>query len=316
MPRVSVIIPTHNRPALLAESLASLREQTMTDWEAIVVDDASSPPVTIEEMDQRIRVLHHSDSQGGAAAKNTGINNANGEILAFLDDDDLYAPIYLEKAINMLDRNPDLDVIFMGVSWFGSGGAWGQRNYDEAMMNMLAEASGELNEAEGTVVFGEALIDALLKSVPMAFQRPVVRKAALGKIGIYRADCLLWDCDWAISAALNAKCGLLQEGLYQQRAEGQGYSSRRDRRQDHLDSGAEIKDRFLKDARSGRYPQHLIPRLKKAAAKAWFDLAWHHYNQRNHRKAFNALWVSELRQVNIQNLKLLVRLLFSSLGIR
>ncbi len=316
MPRVSVVIPTHNRPVLLVESLASLRGQTMTEWEAIVVDDASSPPVALDEADKRIRIIRHSKSQGGAAAKNTGIQEASGEILAFLDDDDLYDPTYIEKAVNVLDKNPALDVIFMGVAWFGSGGEWGQRNYDEAMLKMLAEASGEIIEDEGTVLFGEELITALLKSVPMAFQRPVVRKSALDRIGIYRDDCLLWDCDWAISAALNAKCGLLQEGLYQQRAEGQGYSSRRDRRQDHLDSGAEIKDRFLKDARSGRYPQHLIPRLKKAAAKAWFDLAWHHYNQRNHRKAFNALWVSELRQVNIQNMKLLVRLLFSSLGIR
>ncbi len=282
----------------------------MTDWEAIVVDDASSPPVALDEAYKNIRIFRHSNSQGGAAAKNSGIKEASGEIIAFLDDDDLYDPTYLEKAVYVLDNNPEMEVIFMGVAWFGSGEEWGQRNYDEAMLKMLAEASGKIIDDAGTILFGEKLVNALLKSVPMAFQRPVVRKSALARIGIYRDDCLLWDCDWAISAALNVKCGLLQEGLYRQRAEGQGYSSRRDRRQEHLDSGIEIKERFLRNAQSGLYPDHLIPILTNAAAKAWFDLAWHHYSQRNRCKAVNALWFSERRQFNMPNLKLLVRLLF------
>jgi len=309
MPRISVIIPTHNRPALLAEALLSLREQTLTDWEAIIVDDASSTPVTISETDARIRILRHTKSQGGAAAKNAGIREARAEILAFLDDDDLYAPTYLEKAINILERNPELDVIFMGVAWFGAGGEWGQSNYDEAMAKVLVEALGKTIEEEKLIIFGEEIIDALLKSVPMAFQRPVVRKRAIERIGLYQPDCLLWDCDWAIRAALNAKTGLFQDGLYRQRAEGQGYSSRRDRKQEHLNSGIEIKERLLQDARSGRYPQHHIPTLKKAVSKAWFDLAWHHCHQQNKSKAVAALCFSELRQFSLSNLKLFARIL-------
>ena len=307
MPRVSVVIPTHHRPVLLAEALASVQSQTFTDWEAIIVDDASNPPVTVDERETRIRVIRHHSSLGGAASKNTGINNATAEILAFLDDDDLYGREYLERALDILDRNPDLDVVFMGVSWFGAASQWGQRNYDEAMEKTLTEARGKIVE-EGVIAFDENLLDALLKSVPMAFQRPVVRKRALELIGPYRPDCLLWDCDWAISAALNARTALLQDGLYRQRAEGQGYSSRGDRRLEHLASGIDIKDRFLQDTRRGRYPQHLTPKFRKAAARAWFDLAWHHYQQHNHRRAIGALWVSELRQFSLWHLKLLVRL--------
>ncbi|BAN36773.1 family 2 glycosyl transferase [Sulfuricella denitrificans skB26] len=308
MPRVSVIIPTHNRPVLLAEALTSLLAQTFTDWEALIVDDASTTPVTIDEGDKRIRVLRHSSSQGGAAAKNAGIKDASAEILAFLDDDDLYAPQYLERALGILDRNPNLDVVFMGVSWFGTAGSWGQRNYDEAMAKTLALAQGKALE-EGVITFGDRLLDALLKSVPMAFQRPVVRKRALERIGPYRPDCLLWDCDWAISAALNASTAFLPDGLYLQRAEGQGYSSRGNRRLEHLASSIEIKDRFLQNAHHGLYPQRLIPQFRKAAAMAWFDLAWHHYQQNNRRRAFGALWASELRQFSLPHLKLLVRLM-------
>lgn len=308
MPRVSVIIPTHNRPVLLVEALTSVLAQTFTDWEALIVDDASTTPVTIDEGDKRIRVLHHSSSQGGAAAKNTGIKGASAEILAFLDDDDLYAPQYLERALGILDRNPSLDVVFMGVSWFGATGSWGQRNYDEAMAKTLSMAQGKTLE-EGVITFGESLLVALLKSVPMAFQRPVVRKRALERIGPYRPDCLLWDCDWAISAALNASTAFLQDGLYLQRAEGQGYSSRGNRRLEHLASSIEIKDRFLQDTRRGLYPQHLMPQFRKAAARAWFDLAWHHYQQHSRRRAFGALWASELRQFSLPHLKLLARLM-------
>lgn len=307
MPRISVVIPTHNRPDLLNTALASVRKQTFTDWEVVIVDDASDVPVVISE-DERIRVVYHSSSQGGAAAKNTGINAATAEILAFLDDDDLYASQYLERALGILDHNPNLDVVFMGVSWFGAAGPGGQRNYDEAMAKTLAMAQGKILE-EGIIAFDEHLLDALLQSIPMAFQRPVVRKRALEIIGSYRPDCLLWDCDWAISAALNGRTALLQEGLYLQRAEGQGYSSRGDRRLEHLTSGIEIKDRFLLDTRRGLHPQHLMPKFRRAAAMAWFDLAWYHYQQKNRRKAFGALWASELRQFCLPNLKLLVRLM-------
>ena len=292
MPRISVIMPTHNRPVLLAEALASLRAQTFSDWEAVIVDDASSPPVTADDRDARIHVLHHKVAQGGAAAKNTGIKSALGEILAFLDDDDLYAPQYLERALDILDRHPGLDVVFMGVSWFGTAGAWGQRNYDEAMAKCLAMARGK-TMADEAITFGEGLLDALLKSVPMAFQRPVVRKRALERIGSYRPSCLLWDCDWAISAALNARTALVMEGLYLQRAEGQGYSSKRDRILEHLDSGIEIKDRFLHEARLRRCPLHRLTLFRNAASQAWFDLAWHQYQQQRRLKALGALWQSE-----------------------
>jgi hypothetical protein len=73
----------------------------------------------------------------------------------------------LERALGILDRNPNLDGVFMSVSWFGASGSWGQRNYDEAMAKILAMAHGKTLE-EGVITFGENLLNALLKSVPMA----------------------------------------------------------------------------------------------------------------------------------------------------
>lgn len=284
--RVSIVLPTHNRPVLFREALDSVRRQTFTDWEVLIVDDASSPCVTLDLDDARTRILRHEIAQGGAAAKNTGIQHARGEILAFLDDDDCYAPGYLERALEVMDHYPKIDVVFMGITWFGSNGEWGQRNYDEAMRRFLSAAGGDVS---GTLtVFDCSVLHALLKSVPMALQRPVVRKAALTRIGSYRPACLLWDCDWAIRAALNARTALLSEGLYRQRANGQGYSSKRDRTVEQLQSGIEIKERLWQKSRSGQHPQYCAA-FRRAAADGWFDLAWHHYQQGSRSKGVPAL---------------------------
>jgi glycosyltransferase involved in cell wall biosynthesis len=304
---VSVIVPTHNRPELLPDATDSLLRQTRSDWEAIIVDDGSTPAARVPN-DPRIRLIRHESSTGGAACKNTGIRHAGAPVLAFLDDDDRYAPDYLERALSVLDRNPDVDVLFMGVAWFGSRAANSQKNYDAAMVKVLTEARGTMVE-NGVISFGEGLLDALLKSVPMGFQRPVVRRAALERVGPYRPSCLLWDSDWAISAALNARVAHVADPLYLQRAEGQGYFSQGDRRIDQMESRIETFERLLADTRCGRYPRYLAPKFRRAAAVACFDLAWHYCQQRDRPKALMALWRSESRQFNLANFKLLLRLL-------
>lgn len=305
MPRVSIILPTHNRPALLAEAIASVRAQNCADWELIVVDDASTPPAAIPD-DPRIRLVRQAPAGGGAAAKNRGIADAHGTFVAYLDDDDLYDPAYLERALAAFDRHPEIDVVFMGVAWFGSNGAWGQTNYDQAMERFLAHAGGQ---RQGDLsLFDDALIPALLKSVPMAFQRPVVRRAALQRIGAYRADCLLWDCDWAIRAALEGRAALIHTGLYRQRAEGQGYSSRQDRTLEHLHSGIEIAERLFQLGQQGVHAR-FREAFRQAARDAWFNLAWHHYLHGHRRACWKPLMESVRRQPGVKQMKLLLRLL-------
>lgn len=307
-PRVSIIVPTHNRPGLLSEAVDSLRYQTYSAWEAIIVDDASSPAAALDQHDDRICILRHDVAQGGAAAKNSGIQNARGEIMAFLDDDDCYAPCYLESALDVLDRHPELDVLFMGVAWFGRNGVEGQRNYDQAMDEFLAAACGQ--RSGNLTVFDDLVLHALLKSVPMALQRPVVRKSALARIGVYRPDCLLWDCEWAIRASLSARTALLSEGLYRQRADGQGYSSKQDRTVEHLQSGIAIKDGLLLRSRAGQYLEY-IDVFRVAAAKAWFDLAWHHYLHGNRARVIFPLIESARRKIGPDHLKLTIRLILT-----
>lgn len=313
-PRVSVIVPTHNRPALLAEALHSIGQQTFNHYEIVVVDDASTPPVTLDGLDEavraRTRIVRHDSSQGGAAAKNTGIQAARGEIVAFLDDDDLYAPTYLQQALDVLDHHPEVDVVFMGVAWFGANEQWGKAAYLDAMQKILQDAHGVECGAD-VIVFDDALVGALLKRVPMAFQRPVVRKSAFALIGNYRDHCLLWDCDWATRAALRVRTALLNRGIYRQRVDNQGFSSKHERRLEHLLSGIEIRDTLLKEAQTQPAYRHKIPLFRAAAATAWFDLAYHHYLAGARLFALSAWWQSQKRQFKPARTKLLARLILS-----
>lgn len=293
-PTVSVIVPTRNRPALLTEALLSISAQTAGDWEAVVVDDASDPPARPpESLSHRMRVTRHPYARGGAAAKNTGVRESRGEVLAFLDDDDLFAPAYISRALGVLDRHPDVEVVFMGVLWFGDRATGAQQAYRTSMEKMLAIARGHEME-DGALRFDERLVLALIQSVPMAFQRPVVRRDAFERIGGYRESCLLWDCDWAIRAALNGTAALVNEGLYLQRAQGQGYSSRPDRRMEHLQSGIEIREALLESTKESEILGHWQSVFREAVANSWFSLAYWLYLAGNYRESF-AAWCQSQR---------------------
>lgn len=315
-PRVSVILPTHNRPALLSDALASLEAQRYPDWEVIVIDDASTPHVDLDELVRlhpRLRAVRHDSPHGGAASKNSGLAAAQGEILAFLDDDDLYDPVYLARSVAILDRYPAIDVLFMGVAWFGSAAAYGERTHSESLARTLAEARPTTLEP-GLLLFGDNLLPALLRRVSMPFQRPVVRRAALEQIGSYRSDCLLWDCEWALRAAMVARCGLLHEPLYRQRADGQGLSSRPDRQRDHLESGLETALRLY---RNPPFPISDTTRslFRHAASRGAADLAYYHSQRGEVGACVRAWWMSERIQPSVSRLKLPLGAIARAMGI-
>lgn len=120
MPKVSVIIPTANRPELLPRAIASVQNQTFQDFEIIVVDDGqkvSAEPTITRLNDPRIRYIRNERSRGGGATRNRGAELAKGEYLAFLDDDDEWFPSKLEKQVSALDTaGPEVGAAFCGVT--------------------------------------------------------------------------------------------------------------------------------------------------------------------------------------------------------
>ncbi len=110
MTLVSVVIPTRNRRALLSETVASVQEQTFQGWELIIVDEASTdatPDYLQSVRDPRIRWLRHAEARGVSAARNTGLAQAGGALVMFLDDDDLLRPDAIDTLRRALGDNPD-----------------------------------------------------------------------------------------------------------------------------------------------------------------------------------------------------------------
>ena len=114
-PKVSLIIATYNRADLLPRAINSVLAQTFTDYEIIIVDDCS-PDHTQEVIrtfsEPRLRSFRHEVNGGAAAARNTGIANARGEYIAFLDDDDECAPTRLADQVSVLDSRPDVGMVY------------------------------------------------------------------------------------------------------------------------------------------------------------------------------------------------------------
>lgn len=104
-PTFTVIVPTYERPELLAKTLESVLAQTVEDLECLVVDDASPHPVAVPD-DPRVRLLRMSENRGEPAARNAGLAAAHGRYVTFVDDDDLLTPNRLAIALEGLKRAP------------------------------------------------------------------------------------------------------------------------------------------------------------------------------------------------------------------
>ena len=116
--RISVIIPAWNAAETLATALDSLRAQSFTDWEAIVVDDGSTDETSVvveryAARDGRIRLVRQENG-GLSAARNTGIRHGVHEWLHFLDADDWMAPTAFERFAEVLSVDPTLDAVHCG----------------------------------------------------------------------------------------------------------------------------------------------------------------------------------------------------------
>jgi glycosyltransferase involved in cell wall biosynthesis len=109
MAEVTVIIPTHNRRVMLKRTLHSVLAQRDVDLLVVVVDDGGSDgteAIIAELGDGRVSVVRHARSRGVAAARNTGIEKAMTPWLAFVDDDDLWAPLKLRAQLDALTADP------------------------------------------------------------------------------------------------------------------------------------------------------------------------------------------------------------------
>lgn len=167
--RVSVVIPTYRPGELLAQAIESALAQGVPDTEIVVVDDASpaeSRPL-LEELAGRypIRLIRREQNGGPAAGHNTGIGQAQGEFVAFLEHDDLFLPGKLEKQLAALEAHPDWGACYCG--------------YVEVGLKGEQTGAPETLRREGDAVLPELLARNFISSLSLV----VARRACLLEAG-------------------------------------------------------------------------------------------------------------------------------------
>lgn len=131
---VSIITPCYNDGAYIEETIQSIRAQTYTNWEIIVVDDGSDDAYTLKILE---KIQHEKDIRllrtqrlRPAGARNAGISVANGEYILPVDADDLIEPTYLERAVEKMESNSQLGIVYCHADLFGEkNGPWELPDY-------------------------------------------------------------------------------------------------------------------------------------------------------------------------------------------
>jgi glycosyltransferase involved in cell wall biosynthesis len=235
-PLVSVVVPTYGRPEFVDDAVRSVAEQTYDRVELLLVDDHSPEPVApvLERVDTselaRAECIRHEENRGANAARNTGIRTSEGEILAFLDDDDRWEPTVAARyAETFCERGPEVGLVTVGVRVEDGSGA----------------RIGELRPA----VEGDALEDLLAGKLVGSFSRFAVRRSVVADAGLPDERLPSWqDWEWQFRLARHCRFASVPEPLVV-RAEG---------------SHDQITDDFI-ERREVSYPR-LLDRHREAIA--------------------------------------------------
>lgn len=118
---VSVIVPAYNAEKFVGETLDSILGQTYRNFEVIVIDDCSKDGTyaVLEEYaakDERVRIFKNEKNSGVSETRNRGVALAQGELVAFLDSDDVWYEDKLRQQVELMRANPDCPLAYTGVA--------------------------------------------------------------------------------------------------------------------------------------------------------------------------------------------------------
>ena len=190
-PKISVIIPTYNRPHLIGRAIKSVLNQTYQNFEIVVIDD--SPNDETEKVvksfnDIRIKYTRNKIRRGFVGAKNQGVEESSpdSKYIAFLDDDDEYLPLFLERTVKKLEEKKDIATISSYAELRSQDGKF------------IRKMTGEGNE------FWKACVG----------NGCVIRKEIFEKENIWFDEkCLFEDLDFGIRITMNYKWECIPEVL-------------------------------------------------------------------------------------------------------
>ena len=194
--QVSVIIPTFNRQNFIIDAVMSVLAQDIEDLELIIVDDGSTDGTQdiLKPYMKAIRYIYQ-DNQGVSAARNRGVRESCGEMLAFLDSDDLWAPGKLKTQIDKV-RSEDV-LSFEGVEWFVD------REEDQAFLKQCENVIWPRCDASGYVI--DPVLD-VAEGRYFHLGTLLCRKSTFLDVGFFdEVLCMGEDEDWFSRASLKTR---------------------------------------------------------------------------------------------------------------
>lgn len=227
-PLVSVVIPSYNAAQYLPETLRSVLGQTYRNLEVIVVDDGStdSTGTVIQEFVADSRVRYFQQPNGGAAsARNRGVLESRGELVAFLDSDDLWQPEKLEKQVPLF-RDPAVGIVYSDREHINEHG-------ERIPCNPLVPY-------RGTCLAGQLLIRNFVPMSSAVMRRDVFDKAGPFDTTLSRSE----DLDFWLRAALHYGFDFVHEPLVLHRKWAAQLTSNKAK---VWESNLRIQDRFLRE---------------------------------------------------------------------
>ena len=203
-PKISIIMPTYNRAAYIGETIESIRNQTYLNWELIIVDDGSDD--NTEEVIEKIkdnRIQFYKAGRIGIASKikNIGLEKVTGELIAFMDSDDLWAPTKLEKQLAALQQYPD--------AGFSLTGGYNFRNINEPTEYFYKQREG--------IKYGNIFISFFKSEVAATIPTLILRRQCLQITGGFKDSKVHCDLDFILNLASHFNAVILYEPLFYRR---------------------------------------------------------------------------------------------------
>lgn len=218
---VTVAVPAFNRAHVIGDALESALAQTFKDFEIIVVDDGSrdnTSEMVAKFHDPRIRCIRTEQNQGVAAARNICLREGRGELISFLDSDDLWKPSKLEKEVNFLKRHPEAGALFEDLQKHDNGTYIASFQRESPFFSVMLAKRNYPRE----IVFTEReMYLCLLREVPIKPTALTLRAEVIQKTGGFNEG---WragsDWEFLLRAARVCRFGYLDEPLAVLRVQG------------------------------------------------------------------------------------------------
>lgn len=179
---ISIVVPVYNAESYIKKTIEMVRRQTYTDWELILVDDAStdnSVGVIEEELvsqpDERIRLVRKEKNVGAANARNTGVDLAAGRYLAYLDADDVWIADKLQKELQFMQEQK-VGFVFTGYE-FG----------DEE-----ANGTGKVVHVPEQLTYRQALSRTVIFTTTVLFDTELIPKELIRMPDVKSEDTATW----------------------------------------------------------------------------------------------------------------------------